>query len=84
MEKTKVTLTAEELKAIKDLQSELNQSTFDLGSIALQLNELETAKQSVLSKLAEIRQKQNKLGVELNTKYGVGTVDLETGEFIHI
>jgi len=59
---------------LKDLQTEGNELIFSLG-------QLEAQKVSLYSSVKEVQGKQDKLGKELQEKYGDGNIDLETGEF---
>jgi len=80
-------LTQEELQSIKDLQSKYNQTLFEIGvteaqRIALkdQLEKLETSKDTLFKDLVTIEQKETELTTVLQTKYGQGTINAETGE----
>lgn len=59
---------------LKDLQTEGNELIFSLG-------QLEAQKVPLYSSVKEVQEKQDKLGKELQEKYGDGNIDLETGEF---
>ena len=80
-------LTQEELQQIKDLQSKYNQTLFEIGlaeaqRIALkdQVEKLESNKDSLFKDLATIEQKESELTATLQTKYGQGSIDAQTGE----
>ena len=80
-------LTAEELQQIKDLQSKFNQAIFEIGASEAQLiafhqgiERLQKAKESLISDLSTIEQKETELVKSLQEKYGQGNIDLETGE----
>ena len=80
-------LTAEELQQIKDLQSKYNQTIFEVGASEAQLiafhqgiERLQKAKESLISDLSTIEQKETELVKSLQEKYGQGNIDLETGE----
>lgn len=84
-------LTQEELQSIKDLQSKYNQTIFEIGvaeaqRIALQeqFEKIETNKKGLVSDLATIEQKESDLIKSLQTKYGAGSINPETGEIIPI
>lgn len=84
-------LTQEELQSIKDLQSKYNQTLFEIGvaeaqRIALQeqLEKLENNKSTLFKDLATIEQKESELTKTLQTKYGQGNIDVETGEILPI
>lgn len=72
MSKT-IKLQEEELQNIKGAQTKITQLIYGLG-------QLEVQKTNVLTQLEEAQVEQNKLGKELQEKYGEGNINLETGE----
>ena len=72
MSKT-IKLQEEELQNIKEAQTKITQLIYGLG-------QLEVQKTNVLTQLEEAQLEQNKLGKELQEKYGEGNINLETGE----
>jgi len=80
----KIILTAEEIKILKDLRSESDSITVQLGALEIQFEELKDVKNQVLNKLKNLKQIQQKTGIDLNQKYGQGSIDLESGEFTKI
>ena len=84
-------LTAEELKSIKDLQTQYNQSIFELGAAEAQLiaiedqvEKIKKGKKGLVSDLVTIEQKESELIKTLQEKYGQGSIDPETGEITPI
>jgi oligoribonuclease NrnB/cAMP/cGMP phosphodiesterase (DHH superfamily) len=84
-------LTAEELKSIKDLQTQYNQSIFELGAAEAQLiaieeqsEKIKKGKKGLVSDLVTIEQKESELIKSLQEKYGQGSIDPETGEITPI
>jgi len=82
-----VQLTPEELKSIKDLQSKYNQTIFEIGvaeaqRIALneQIEKLQSNKTALVNDLATIEKQESDLVASLQTKYGNGAINPETGE----
>ena len=80
-------LTPEELKSIKDLQSKYNQTIFEIGvaeaqRIALQeqVEKLQSNKVALVNYLATIEKQESDLITSLQTKYGTGAINAETGE----
>jgi chromosome segregation ATPase len=80
-------LTQEELKSIKDLQSKYNQTIFEIGvaeaqRIALQeqVDKLQSNKVELVNDLATIEKQESDLVTSLQTKYGNGAINPETGE----
>jgi chromosome segregation ATPase len=80
-------LTTEELQSIKDLQSKYNQTIFEIGvaeaqRIALQeqVEKLQSNKVALVNDLATIEKQESDLVTSLQTKYGSGAINPETGE----
>ena len=80
-------LTTEELKSIKGLQSKYNQTIFEIGvaeaqRIALQeqVEKLQSTKVELVNDLATIEKQESDLVASLQTKYGNGAINPETGE----
>jgi hypothetical protein len=74
---TKV-LTQEEITQLKDLQSKRKDLSEQFG--LLEIN-YETQKQSLLYQLNQLLQEEDKIGSQLQQKYGDGTINLDKGEF---
>lgn len=68
-----IKLQEKELQEIKETQLKITQLIYNLG-------QLEVQKTNVLSQLENVQIEQNKLGKELQDKYGEGNINLETGE----
>lgn len=80
-------LTEEELQSIKDMQQQYNKFVFELGSIEAQLQQnlankvlIETEKSNVLEDIKKLGERERTLVADLQTKYGVGNIDIESGE----
>jgi hypothetical protein len=80
-------LTTEELQSIKNLQSKYNQTIFEIGvaeaqRIALneQIEKLQSNKVELVNDLATIEKQETDLVTSLQTKYGNGAINPETGE----
>lgn len=80
-------LTTEELESIKLLQSKYNQTIFEIGvaeaqRIALQeqIEKLQSTKVELVNDLATIEKQESDLVTSLQTKYGNGAINPETGE----
>jgi len=71
---SKIKLSEKELQTLKELQTKGNQLIFTLGQI-------EAQKASVFNQIQEIQSENDKIGKELQEKYGDGNINLETGEF---
>jgi hypothetical protein len=75
---TKV-LTQEEITQLKDVQQKRTSLNEQFGILEIQY---EIQKQTLISKLNQLLQVEEKLGKQLQEKYGDGTIDIEKGEFI--
>ena len=80
-------LTTEELQSIKDLQTRYNQTVFELGAAEAQaiqyfqrIETLNEGKKGLIADLKTIEQSEAELVKSLDEKYGVGNINIETGE----
>lgn len=80
-------LTEEEITQIKEMQAQYNKFVFELGSIEAQLaemanhkNVMETEKSNVLNDIKSLTVREKELLITLQEKYGVGNINIETGE----
>ena len=80
MEKT--VLSQEELTNLTKLQKQQNDFVLQLGQIEYQISTLEKFKQDLKQNIETFENKQAEVGSQLKEKYGEGTVNLESGEFI--
>jgi len=78
---TKV-LTQEEITQLKAVQQERYSIVDKFGTIEIQFQELESTKQKLKLEYEKLKQKEEVLGKQLQSKYGDGTINLEKGEFI--
>ena len=70
-------ITAEELKQIKDQQTEL-------GQVINQIGQLEANKHALLHKIAGINESIEETKKQLEEKYGSINIDLEKGTYTEI
>lgn len=77
-------LTEQELQDLKEFQVKSNQITMSLGQVEVQKAILEGQKSELLNQLADLQETQTKLGKELQEKYGIGNINIETGEFTKV
>ncbi len=66
-------LTQEELQQVKDLQDQVQQATLQLGNVEVRKIQL---KETIL----KLQQAEEQLAKTLSDKYGVGTLDIDTGK----
>jgi TolA-binding protein len=79
-------LTTEELASVKELQQQYNQAIFEIGvaetqilTLEKQIKKLREDKTALLSDLDTIEQKETALVSTLQSKYGEGAINPETG-----
>ena len=77
-------LLKEELQKLKDFQRSENEITFALGQLEIRKTFLENQKQDLKNNFQSLLQEQDKVGKELQEKYGEGNIDLEKGEFVNL
>jgi hypothetical protein len=75
-------LTQEEINQLGSIQQERYSIIDKFGTIEIQFQELESAKQKLKLEYENLKQKEEVLGKQLQEKYGDGTINLEKGEFI--
>ena len=80
-------LTPEELQSVKDLQSKYNQTVFEIGvaetqilTFEKQISKLRDDKAGLIKDLETIEQKEAALVATLQTVYGNGAINPESGE----
>ena len=80
-------LTPEELQSVKELQQKYNQTVFEIGvaetqilTLEKQIIKLREDKIVLLGDLDTIEQKETALAATLQTKYGNGSINPETGD----
>ena len=81
--------TEEELTKITDLRDRTTRITSELGQVQLQksliseeLQQLEELSTNILVQFKNLRTEETEFVGKLNEKYGKGTVDITTGEFV--
>ena len=77
-----VSFSQEELNEIRDLRTELNQITFQLGQININKIRIENTEILIKKDLINLEKQESKLAKKLSDKYGKGSIDIETGTFI--
>jgi len=81
--------TEEELTKITELRDRTTRITSELGQVQLQksliseeLQQLEELAANILVQFKNLRAEETDFVGKLNEKYGKGTVDITTGEFV--
>ena len=75
-------LTTEEIQRITELQQKNNTLVTELGQVELIKLNLQLRKESAEKFFEELRSEDQELAKELTDKYGSGSINLETGEFV--
>ena len=83
-----IRFTEDEMDSLRELQNEYTQKQNLLGQISVQalfmkqqIEELEAKKTQVEKEYMEIQQKEKQIVDDLNSKYGEGSLNPETGVF---
>jgi hypothetical protein len=77
-----ITLTEQEIEAVKGFQQQTNAIIGDLGRIAFQIADLEEVKGRVMEAKAKLAADQNEFFKTIESSYGKGQINLDTFEFI--
>jgi len=80
MEKT--VLSKEEVEKLASLQEQQNNFVIQLGQIEYQKHLLDQQNKSIKDQIETFEKQQIQLAQDLEKKYGRGTVNLESGEFV--
>ena len=71
----------QELKEIKDLRLSLNTLTFQLGQVYIEKMKIEEQENIFKNQLKDLEKKEISIAKKLSSKYGKGSIDIETGTF---
>ena len=82
MEKT--VLSKEEIQQLSSLQEQQNDFVIQLGQVEYQKLLLNKQENSIKQQIENFEENQTKLAQQLEEKYGKGTVNLESGEFVGV
>jgi predicted phage-related endonuclease len=75
-------LTESEVLSVKEIQKLRAELIDKYGLIEMSIQDLKLQKQEVTEELKEVKTTELKLSQELQSKYGVGTINIDSGEFI--
>ena len=77
-----------DIESIKELRQKSSELIVKFGEVELEFiyvenrkNELNTYKDSLVKELTELQESEKTLTTDMETKYGQGNLNLETGEF---
>lgn len=74
--------TEEEIKKLKDIRSQFSDLSYKLGQLEMQKIALEEQKEEIKKTLSATIDLEKKTAKDLIDKYGKGTIDIDSGEFI--
>ena len=74
--------TSEELKRIQDHQDKLNRIQIQFGQLTMTKIRLENQENYLKEQLTLLNKEEANIAKDLTDKYGKGSLDIETGEFI--
>jgi len=77
----KVFLTEDEKKQLLELQTKETEILNKIGEISVNISLLTTQKDTKIKEASQLNEQKTKIAQQLQTKYGEGSINLETGEF---
>lgn len=88
-ENTEKEFQAEDIQAVKDLQSKYATNTAQIGQVEVELHllkrrltQIEDLRTNLFATYDELQKQEKELVESLNQKYGDGVLDLDSGRFI--
>tara|TARA_R110000787_G_scaffold218246_1_gene326980 strand:+ start:158 stop:448 length:291 start_codon:yes stop_codon:yes gene_type:complete len=70
-----------DLNTLKQLQQDTDKLIYNLGQLYVQKDKLARTEEELKKAILNVDQREENLGKELSTKYGIGTVNIEAGTF---
>jgi len=77
-----VFLTKEEIEKLKVIQDNEANLINQFGQLEYQIQSLNLQKENLKNNITKLQTESSNFGKELQDKYGEGTIDVTTGEFI--
>ena len=77
-----VFLTKEEIEKLKVIQNNEANLITQFGQLEYQIQTLNLQKENLKNNITSLQTESSNFGKELQDKYGEGTIDITTGEFI--
>ena len=74
--------TEDEIKSLTDVRGKFTEISYKLGQIEIQKMALKEERERYLQFFKETQEEEKKSAKELIAKYGKGTIDIDSGEFI--
>jgi hypothetical protein len=76
-----IKFTQEEINSITELQNKTQSVVFQLGQLKLSEMQLESRLEELKQNLTSIETEETTLADSFSKKYGIGSLNIETGEF---
>ena len=73
---------ATELERLKEIRKTFSDISYKLGQIEMQRLSLKDEKLKIVDQLTKTIESEKEIAKELLNKYGKGTIDIDSGEFI--
>ena len=80
----KIVLTQEELQVVQDIQNDGQFITQQFGILEVQIQDLEIQKDDLVESLKNLKVREINFLTEIESKYGKGSINVETGEFVKL
>lgn len=77
-----IKLEETDLSKLMNIKNARSNVVFEFGNISILRKQLDERESNAAKAWADIQTAQSKLAIELEEKYGKGTVDIETGVFV--
>ena len=78
---TSKTFDSKDIEALKTHQNKTDQLIIQLGQISLQKHQLEESEKNLKQEINKLKEEEQKMASEFTSKYGKGTLDLNSGNF---
>jgi len=78
----KIKFSDEEINELKEIRDSYESVTHELGQMELQKIFLLERDKEIKENLKTLKDRETKQADKLQKKYGIGTLDIDTGEFI--
>ena len=76
--------TTDELKELQELQDKINALTYQFGPLQISKVKWQEQEDFLKTQLNSLNQEESKVAKKLTDKYGKGSLNTETGEFIPV
>jgi hypothetical protein len=75
-------LTKKEIDALKEIQQKNNAIVAEFGNLRIAKLQLEARETELVKFFNDLKEEESEMGKTLSDKYGAGTINIESGEFI--